>query len=65
MKSLFEEIGHERVLDIFAKATAKAAKASDGHGLPYATQIRGSWYLKYPNGQLEPFEHGSPKEGLS
>lgn len=54
-QSLFEEIGLDKVSEILAAATAKAAKKADQLGLPNAEQINGKWVFRYPDGSSEPF----------
>ena len=54
-QSLFEEIGLDKVSEIMAAATAKAAKKADQLGLPHAEQINGEWVFRYPDGSSKPF----------
>lgn len=54
-QSLFEEIGLDKVSEIMAAATAKAAKKADQLGLPHAEQINGKWVFLYPDGSSKPF----------
>lgn len=54
-QSLFEEIGLDKVSEIMADATAKAAEKADQLGLPHAEQINGKWVLRYPNGSSKSF----------
>ena len=53
-QSLFEEIGLDKVSEIMANATAKAANKADQLGLPHAEQINGEWVYRYPDGSSEP-----------
>lgn len=53
-QSLFEEIGLDKVSEIMAAATAKAAKKADQLGLPHAEQINGKWVFCYPDGSSKP-----------
>jgi len=55
-KSLFEEIGLDKVAEIMAKATAVAAKRTDELGLPHAIEVDGGWMWQYPDGRLVPFD---------
>ncbi|WP_426103030.1 hypothetical protein [Pseudomonas sp. PSPC3-3] len=54
-QSLFEEIGLDRVSEIMAAATAKAAKKADQLGLPHAEEINGKWGFRFPDGSSKPF----------
>lgn len=54
-QSLFEEIGFDKVLEIMAAATAKAARKADELGLPHAEHIDGEWMYRYPDGSTKPF----------
>jgi len=54
-QSLFEEIGLDKVSEIMAAATAKAAKRADQLGLPHAEEINGKWVFRYPDGSSKPF----------
>lgn len=54
-QSLFEEIGFDKVSEIMASATAKAARKADELGLPHAEQINGKWMFRYPDGYATPF----------
>jgi hypothetical protein len=54
-QSLFEEIGLDKVFEIMAEATAKAAKKAHELGLPHAEQIDGKWMYRYPDGSTKPF----------
>lgn len=55
-KSLFEEIGLDKVAEIMAKATAESAKRTDELGLPHAIEVDGGWMWQYPDGRLVPFD---------
>ncbi|MEB0048096.1 MULTISPECIES: hypothetical protein [unclassified Pseudomonas] len=59
VQSLFEEIGLDKVSEIMAAATAKAANKADQLGLPRAEQINGKWVFRYPDGSSEPILSGS------
>lgn len=54
-QSLFEEIGLDKVSEIMAAATAKAAKKADRLGLPHAEEINGKWVFRFPDGSSKPF----------
>lgn len=54
-QSLFEEIGLDKVSEIMAVATAKAAKTADKLGLPHAEEVNGKWVFRFPDGSSKPF----------
>lgn len=62
MKSMIEEIGLDRVNELLAEATAKAARKSDELGLPHAVKIDGVWCRQYPDGHVESFDFPTPSE---
>jgi hypothetical protein len=54
-KSLFEEIGFDKVAEIMAKATAEAARRADELDLPHAIEVEGRWMWQYPDGRFVAF----------
>ncbi|MBX4139559.1 hypothetical protein K1567_27110 [Pseudomonas sp. S5F11] len=54
-QSLFEEIGLDKVSEIMAVATAKAARKADELGLPHAEEVNGKWVFRFPDGSSKPF----------
>ncbi|MDF3865389.1 hypothetical protein P3W53_12990 [Pseudomonas denitrificans (nom. rej.)] len=63
-KSLFEEIGLDKVEEIMAKATAESARRADELGLPHAIEAEGRWMWQYPDGRLVAFDnkYDAPEE---
>lgn len=62
-QSLFEEIGLDKVSEIMATATAKAAKNADQLGLPRAEEVNGKWVFRFPDGSSKPFFANSDIRG--
>ncbi len=55
-KSLFDEIGEERLQTIMGDAAAKAAAESEALGLPKIVNIDDAWCRQYPDGRIEPIK---------
>lgn len=55
-KSLFDEIGKERVDELMGEAVAKAAAESAALGLPKVVNVDGVWCRQYPDGRIEPIK---------
>jgi len=53
-KSIIDEIGRKRAMELISEATINAAAKSKKLGLPEAVEIAGVWCKKYPDGRIEP-----------